>query len=112
MDAWERLENEGVLADSLIDSMWEKFYKDDSQMVCRLEGSQLGALCPLYAKLYCYLEFNLVWKPDFFLIKSKRIIWSYMFALKSGSFLLCLKAFSWETDFLVTLGDFTVKRKL
>ena len=28
---------------------------------------------------------------------------------KRGGFLLFLKAFSWETDLWVTLGDFTVK---
>ena len=28
---------------------------------------------------------------------------------KSDGFLLILKAFSWETDLWVTLGDFTVK---
>ena len=29
--------------------------------------------------------------------------------VKAVGFLLFLKAFSWETDLLVTLGDFTVK---
>ena len=30
---------------------------------------------------------------------------------KAGQFLLFLKAFSWETDLLVALGDFTVKKR-
>ena len=29
---------------------------------------------------------------------------------KADGFLLFLKVFSWETDLLVTLGDFVVKR--
>ena len=42
---------------------------------------------------------------------SKRIIWAYSFEKKKGDrFLLILKAFSWETDLWVTLGDFTVKK--
>ena len=41
---------------------------------------------------------------------SKRIIWAYRLAeKKSNRFLLFLKAFSWETDLWVTLGDFTAK---
>ena len=39
----------------------------------------------------------------------QKIIWAYSFAKKGDRFLLFLKAFSWETDLLVTLGDFTVK---
>ena len=30
---------------------------------------------------------------------------------KADGFLLFLKAFSWETDLLVTLGDFAVKKR-
>ena len=30
---------------------------------------------------------------------------------KADGFLLFLKAFSWETDLLVTLGDFTLKKR-
>ena len=37
-------------------------------------------------------------------------MWAYSFAKKKGDgVLLFLKAFYWETDLLVTLGDFTVK---
>ena len=39
-------------------------------------------------------------------------MWAYSSAKKKGNrFLLFLKTFSWETDFWVTLGDFTVKNK-
>ena len=37
------------------------------------------------------------------------MIWAYRFENKADGFLLFLKAFSWEIDLCVTLGDFTVK---
>ena len=38
------------------------------------------------------------------------MIWAYSFAeKKSDGFFAQFKAFSWETDLWVTLGDFTVK---
>ena len=38
------------------------------------------------------------------------IIWAYSFEKKADRFLLFLKAFSWETNLLVMLRDFTVKK--
>ena len=49
-------------------------------------------------------------KPEIVFNTSIIIIWAYSFAEKTDEFLLFLKAFSWETDLCVTLGDFTVKK--
>ena len=61
--------------------------------------------------VYCFLEFKLSYLKNLklFSIKSKIIIWAYNFAENGDGFLLFLKAFSWETDLWVTLGDFKVK---
>ena len=37
------------------------------------------------------------------------MIWAYNLRKKATSFLLFLKAFSWETDIWIALGDFAVK---
>ena len=56
-------------------------------------------------------------KPEFIFSKSERIIWAYSFVTKNkqtnkaNGFLLFLKAFSWEADLWVRLGDFTLKKK-
>ena len=39
------------------------------------------------------------------------MIWAYSFVKKKKKSRLFLKAFSWETNLLVTLGDFTVEKE-
>ena len=73
-------------------------------------GSQLGAFCP-YAIVYCYLEFKLHYLKNLklFSIRIKELFDPIVFRKKGNRFLLFLKAFSWETDLWVKLGDFKVK---
>ena len=56
-------------------------------------------------------NFAILKKPEIVFNKSKRIIWAYSFMKRGDGFLLFLKAFSWETDLWVTLGDFAVKQR-
>ena len=44
-----------------------------------------------------------------FWIRVKELFEPIVLRKKGDGFLLFLKAFSWETDLCVTLGDFTVK---
>ena len=75
-----------------------------------IKGSQLGAFCS-YAIVYCYLEFKLRYHENLqlFSIRVKESFEPIILWKNVDGFLLFLKAFSWETDFWVTLGDFTVK---
>ena len=50
-------------------------------------------------------------KQKLFSIRVKEIFEPIVLRKKGDGFLLFLKAFSWETDLPVTLGDFTVKKK-
>ena len=61
--------------------------------------------------MYCHLEFKLRYLKNLklFLIRVKELFEPIVFRKKGDGFLLFLKAFSWETDLWVTLGDFTVK---
>ena len=77
------------------------------------KGSQLGTFCP-QAIVYCYLEFKLCYLRNLklFSIRVKElfeltVLWK---KAKRQLVLLFLKAFSWETDLWVTLGDFAVKK--
>ena len=83
-----------------VSSIWWKLVK----------GSQLCAFCP-YAIVYCYPEFKLRYVKNLklFLIRIKELLEPIVLRKKGDGFLLFLKAFSWETDLWVTLGDFTVK---
>ena len=75
------------------------------------KGSQLGTLCP-YAIVYCYLEYKLRYLKNLklFSIRVKELFEPIVLPKKKGDgFLLFLKAFSWEIDFWVKLGDFAVK---
>ena len=60
---------------------------------------------------YCYHEFKLCYLKNqkLFSIRVKELLEPIVVRKKGDGFLLFLKAFSWETDLLVTLGDFTVK---
>ena len=75
-----------------------------------IRGSHLGAFCP-YAIVYWYLEFKLrsLKNLKLFSIRVKELFEPIVLRRKGDGFLLLLKAFSWETDLWVTLGDFTVK---
>ena len=61
--------------------------------------------------VYCYLEFKLCYLKNLklFLIRVKELFEPIVLQRKVDGFLLFLKAFSWETDLWVTLGDFRVK---
>ena len=74
-----------------------------------LKGSQLCAFCP-QAIVYCYLEFKLGYLKNvkLFLIRVKELFEPIVLRKKGNGFLLFLKAFSWEIDLWVTLGDFMV----
>ena len=78
--------------------------------LCVFKGSQLGAFCPL-ALVYCYLEFKLCYLKNLklFSVRVKELFEPIVLRKKGYRFLLFLKAFSWETDLWVMLGDFTVK---
>ena len=76
-----------------------------------IKGSQLGAFCP-QATVFCYIEFKLCYMntQKLFSIRVKELFEPIVLrGKKADGFLLFLKAFSWETDLRVTLGDFTVK---
>ena len=64
-----------------------------------------------FAHLYCYPEFKLSYLKNLklFSIRIKEMLEPIVLRNKCDGFLLFLKAFSWETDLWVTLGDFTVK---
>ena len=76
-----------------------------------VKGSQLGTFCP-QAIVYCYLEFKLHYLKNLKLFSSrvKELFEPIVLRKKGDGFLLFLKAFSWETDLWVTLGDFAVKK--
>ena len=66
--------------------------------------------------MYCYLEFKLCYLKNLklFLVRVKELFEPIVLQKKrkkkkDDGFLLVLKAFSWEIDLSVTLGDFTVK---
>ena len=62
--------------------------------------------------MYCYLEFKLRYLKNLklFSVRVKELFEPINLRKKKGDgFLLFLKAFSWETDITVTLGDFVVK---
>ena len=62
--------------------------------------------------MYCYLEFKLRYLKNLklFLIRVKELFEPIVLRKKKATGLLVfLKAFSWETDLWVTLGDFKVK---
>ena len=84
------------------------------QIVLKLffTGSQLGAFCP-YALVYCYLEFKLRYHKNLksFSIRVKEFFQPIVLPKTGDGCLLFLKAFSWETDLWVSLGNFTVKKK-
>ena len=65
----------------------------------------------MFFSVYCYLEFELRYLKNLklFLIKGYLSLYG-SFAKIRRRVLLFLKAFSWETDLWVTLGDFTVKK--
>ena len=66
------------------------------------------------AIVYCYLEFKLRYlkKLKLFSIRGKELFEPIgLREKKADGFLSFLKAFCWETDLWVTLGDFTVKKK-
>ena len=75
-----------------------------------IKGSQLGAFCS-EAIVYCYHGFKLHYLKNqkLFSIRVKELFWPIVMWKLGNRFLLFLKAFSWETDLWVTLGDFTVK---
>ena len=60
---------------------------------------------------YCYLEFKLRYLTNLklFSIRVKELFKLIVLRRKGDGFLLFLKAFSSETDFWVTVGDFRVK---
>ena len=61
--------------------------------------------------MLCYLEFKRRYmKPKLFSIRVKELFEPLVLRSKADRFLLFLKAFSWETNLRVTLGDFTVKK--
>ena len=81
---------------------------------------QLGAFCPIGYIVYCYHEFKLRYLKNqkLFSIRVKKLLEPIVLWKKNKNknknkkgdgFLLFLKAFSWETNLWVTLGDFTVK---
>ena len=61
--------------------------------------------------MYFYIEFKLRYLKnlELFLIRVKELFEPIVLRKKADGFLLFLKAFSWEIDLSVTLGDFTVK---
>ena len=61
--------------------------------------------------VYCYTEFKLRYLKNLklFSIRVKELFEPIVLRKKGDGLLLFLKAFSWETDLWVTLGDFTVK---
>ena len=77
-----------------------------------LKGSQLGTFCP-WAIVYCYIEFNLCSLNNLklFSLGIKELFEPIVLRnkKKGDRLLFFLKAFSWETDLWVTLGDFTGK---
>ena len=63
--------------------------------------------------MYCYDELKLRYHKNLklFSIRIKELSEPIVLRKKGAGFLLFLKAFSWETDLWVTLGDFTVKKR-
>ena len=61
--------------------------------------------------MYCYFEFKLCYLKNLklFSIRVEELYEPIVLQKKADGFLLFLKAFSWETDLWVALGDFTVK---
>ena len=61
--------------------------------------------------MYCYLEFKLCYLKNLklFSIRVKELFGPTVLRKKGDGSLPFLKAFSLETDLLVTLGDFAVK---
>ena len=85
-------------------------------LICRdhnIKVSHLGAFCP-YAIVYCYLKFKLRYLKNLTLlsIRVKELFKPIVLRKKADGFLLFLKAFSWETDLWVTVGNFTIKTKI
>ena len=91
-----------------------------------IKGLTTGWALPIsYSVLVPWIQTSLFSKPEIVFNLSKRIIWAYSFATKTkqnktkqkqnknknknNRFLLFLKAFSWETDLWVMIGDFTLK---
>ena len=73
-----------------------------------IKWSQLGAFGP-WATVYCYLEFKFRYLKNVELSLDKELFEPIVLQEKKRRFLLFLKAFPWETDLWVTLGDFTVR---
>ena len=79
-----------------------------------MKGLPLGAFYP-YAMVYCYLEYKLRYLKNLklFSIWVKELFEPIVLRKKmniNDRYLLFLKAFSWETDLWVTVGDFTTKQ--
>ena len=77
-------------------------------------GVTTGGLLPIGYTVYFYIEFKLRYLKTLklFSIRVKELFEPLVLKQKkkkAEGFLLLLKAFSWETDFWVTVGNFTVK---
>ena len=78
-----------------------------SSWVC---GVTTGCILPIgYSVLLPWIQTSLSLKPEIVFNRVKELFEPIVLRKKNRRFLLFLKAFSWETDLWVTVGEFKVK---
>ena len=74
-------------------------------------GVTTGCILPIGHSVLFEFKLRYLKNPKLFSIRVKELFEPIVLKKKGDGFALFLKAFSWEIDLWVTLGDFTVKKR-